>query len=226
MLLALGPAAYASTPLPTWYGDAGTTREGFRFSTSSLPPSPEINENPFGTAVSQVILGDFAAGYQSPADEFATNGVDKDGAWDLGVAGSFSMACKIAASAPAPGETYRVDFLIYAVYYLDSPIIVAPQLDTLGLTAQDLVVTSQQVGHDGFRPYIGKTWTGYFDGVTSDGVGVAVRVPTVSSGPKPTTVLDTFEVFTRVTVVPEPAVPLLVGLTCLVWLPRRKRTYL
>ncbi|MBN8456718.1 MAG: hypothetical protein J0M04_02665 [Verrucomicrobia bacterium] len=225
-LLALAslPTLSASTPLPSWYGEPGTTRQGFRFSTSSQPPVPEISENPYGTATSQVVLGAFAAGYQSPDDEFATNGVLKDGAWDLGVAGSFSMACKIAASAPAPGETYRVDFLIYAVYYLDAPMIQPPWLDTLGLTAQDLAVSTETVGDDGFRPYVGKTWTGYFSGVSGDGISVAVRVPTVTSGTKPTSVLDTFEVFTRVAVVPEPAVPLLAGLTAVFWIVCRKRS--
>lgn len=223
LALALEPVASAATPLPTWYGEPGSTRQGFRFSTSSLTPVPEVSENPFGTAVSQVVLGGFAAGYQSSTDEFATSGVDKDGAWDLGVAGSFSLACRIASSAPAPGETYRVDFLIYAVYYLDSPMIQPPVLDTLGLAAQDLAVVSETVGHDGFRPYIGRTWTGYFSEVSTDGISVAARVPTVTSGIKPTTVLDTFEVFTRVTVVPEPAVPLLAAFASMVLLARRKR---
>jgi hypothetical protein len=108
-------------------------------------------------------------------------------------------------------------------YLYDSNIIVAPELDTLGLSPLDLGYTDVALATVSNRTYRGRTWTGYFENVTTDQLGLVVRTPTVTSGTQPTSVLDTVEVFTKVTVVPEPASCLLLALSSFACLLRRHR---
>jgi hypothetical protein len=119
----------AATPLPPWYLEPDTTREGYQFTSGSLNPLPEIDENPNGTPAAEVVVGEFSDGWQNPAVPWASHGLIGDGAWDLGVAGTFSVLSKIAADPPTPDSVFRVDFLIYVAYLYDSNIIVAPELD-------------------------------------------------------------------------------------------------
>jgi hypothetical protein len=212
-------SAIAATPLPAWYGDPDTTRQGYEFTSGSFSPLPEILENPHGTPVASVTLGGFSDGWQDPESEFDLTGVLEDGAWDLGTAGAITVMLKVAENPPEPGTFYRIQFQIYVVAYLG--ITALPGLDTLGLTAGDLTFSQTLVATDPLFPgatWQGLKWTGYFDNVTTNQIGFAIQAPTNN-----TSVVDTYEVFTQVTLVPEPSAVLMVFSSFLAWSLRRSR---
>jgi hypothetical protein len=214
----------AATPLPPWYLEPDTTREGYQFTSGSLNPLPEIDENPNGTPAAEVVVGEFSDGWQNPAVPWASHGLIGDGAWDLGVAGTFSVLSKIAADPPTPDSVFRVDFLIYVAYLYDSNIIVAPELDIVGQSPLDLAYTDVALGTVSNRTYRGRTWTGYLENVTTNQIEWVASTPTVTSGTEPTAVLDTVEIFTKVTVVPEPSSCLLLALSSFICLLCRRRS--
>ena len=209
----------ASTPLPGWYGQPGTTRQGYWFDSSSLTPSANIMENPYQTPVASVSPGAFSDGWQDPMHTIDLSGVLLDGAWDLGIAGSITVVCQVAANPPAPGTHYRVDFEVYAVAYRG--ITALPSLDTLGLLANDLVLTQTLVAEDPEFPgasWQGRMWTGYFESLQTNTVSFAVKAPSNN-----TSVVDTYEVFTKVTLIPEPSLVMLSVVSALGWSLRRRR---
>jgi hypothetical protein len=191
-------AASAATPLPPWYPGPGTTRQGYKFTTNSATPTPEILANPYGAPSASVALGDSNTGWQNPTDPYDLSGVivadgAGDGAWDLGVAGGFSMVSKFAQAPPPQGSTFSVDFLIYSVAYFG--ITEMPLLDTLGLVVEDLNFTDSFVAEDPNSPlgvWQGRTWTGTFKGLTTDQISLLIKAPSNNIA-----VLDTVEVFTR-----------------------------
>lgn len=211
--------AMAATPLPSWYGDSNTTRQGYTFTSGSLSPTPEIHENPYGTPVATVVLGTFSDGWQDPLAPYDLAGVDDDGAWDLGKGGTINLTFQIAPFAAAPGTTYRVDFQVYTVAYYG--ITALPSLDTLGLSANDLTLTQNTVANDPLFPgatWQGLKWTGYFENQTSSTISFQIKAPANN-----TSVVDTFEVFTLVTVIPEPSAFLLILTPAAAWAARRRR---
>lgn len=211
--------AMAATPLPSWYGEANTTRQGYTFGTGSLNPAPDILENPYGTPSATVVLGTFSDGWQDPVAPYDLAGVNDDGAWDLGKAGSISVTCPIAPLAAAPGTTYRVDFEVYSVAYFG--ITALPLFDSLGLTTNDLIYTQTTVANDPQFPgasWQGLKWTGYFTNQTSNTISFLIKAPANN-----TAVVDTFEVFTRMTLIPEPSAFLLVLAPAAAWSARRRR---
>jgi hypothetical protein len=213
-------AAIAATPIPTWYGEPDTTRQGYEFTDGSFSPVPEVLENPYGTPVASVTLGGFSDGWQDPDSEFDLTGVLEDGAWDLGTAGAITVILKVAEDPPEPGSFYRIQFQIYVVAYLG--ITALPSLDTLGLAAEDLTLSQSLVAPDPLFPgatWQGRTWTGYFDSVTTNQIGFAVKAPANN-----TSVVDTFEVFTQVTLIPEPSAALMILASFLAWSLRRSRS--
>jgi len=213
-------AAIAATPLPAWYGEPDTTRQGYEFTNGNLSPLAEVLENPYGTPVASVTLGEFSDGWQDPESEFDLTGVLEDGAWDLGKAGAITVMLKVAEDPPEPGTFYRVQFQVYVVAYLG--ITALPGLDTLGLTAGDLTFSQSFVANDplfGGATWQGLQWTGYYDNVTTNQIGFAVKAPANN-----TSVVDTYEVFTQVTLVPEPSAALMVFASFLAWSLRRSRS--
>lgn len=212
-------AATAATPLPLWYGDDGTTRQGYLFTSGVVNPTPEILESPYGMPTATVAVGGFSDGWQDPASEFDLTGVLEDGAWDLGIAGTITVMLEAAQDPPPPGTFYRIDFQVYAVSYLG--ITALPTLDTLGLTAGDLTITQSFVAVDPLFPgasWQGLTWTGFYDNMDTNLISFAVKAPFNN-----TSVVDTYEVFTRVTLVPEPSSALMFMASLMAWTLRRSR---
>lgn len=211
--------AMAATPLPSWYGEANTTRQGYTFGTGSLTPAPDVLENPYGTPVATVVLGTFSDGWQDPLAPYDLAGVNDDGAWDLGKAGTINVTSQIASHEAAPGTTYQVDFEVYTVAYLG--ITALPLFDSLGLSANDLTLTQNTVANDPLFPgasWQGLKWTGNFTSQTSNTISFLIKAPANN-----TSVIDTLEVFTRVTVIPEPSAFLLVFAPAAAWVVRRRR---
>ena len=212
-------AATAATPLPAWYGEPDTTRQGYEFTNGGVNPVPEILENPYGTPTSSVTLGGFATGWQNPASPTDLSGVAEDGAWDIGTAGTITVMLKVAEDPPETGTFYRIQFQVYAVAYLG--ITGLPGLDTMGLSAEDLTLSQSLVAVDPQFPgatWQGLKWTGTFDNVTTNQVAFAVKAPGNNIS-----VVDTFEVFTQVTLVPEPSSVLMILASLFAWSLRRSR---
>ena len=209
----------AATPLPVWYGESNTTRQGYEFTTASLTPAATILGNTYGTPMTTIILGFGSDGWQNPAIPEQMSGVMANGAWDLGAAGSITVECQVAANPPPPGAYYHIDFEIYVVAYRD--IMPLPTFDSLGLTPHDLTFTQTTVAQDpvySSASWEGLMWTGSFDQVTTNNIGFAVRPPVNN-----TSIIDTLEVFTRVTLIPEPSSIVLVILPVVCWSLRRRR---
>lgn len=214
-------AAWAATPLPSWYPGPNTTRQGYNFTNANLTPTPDILDNNYGTPSANVNLGVFSSGWQDPASSFAISGVaPPDGAWDLGTAGSFTVVCNFAGTPLLPGETFSVDFLVYSVAYYG--ITALPNLDLapLGLSNSDVTYTQSLVAPDPNFPFAnwqGQTWTGTSKNVTSNQLSFRIAAPDNLS------VIDTVEVFTRFTIVPEPSTWLMLGSAAAGLLCRRRR---
>jgi hypothetical protein len=166
-----------------------------------------------------VTLGGFAAGWQNPVSPADLSGVAEDGAWDIGTAGTITVMLKVAEDPPETGTFYRIQFQVYAVAYLG--ITSLPGLDTMGLTAEDLTLSQSLVATDPQFPgatWQGLKWTGTFDNVATNQVSFALKAPSNN-----TAVVDTFEVFTQVTLVPEPSSSLMILASFLAWSLRRSR---
>lgn len=203
--LAISTVLTAATPLPLWYGQPNTTRQGYAFSSAALSPAASPLENPYGAVTSQVTLGNFSDGWQDPNDPIDLSGVDPDGTWDLGLSGNISVSVPAVSGPAASGYVYRIDFEVYAVGYRG--ITALPSFSTTGFTPVGLTMTQSTVAPDPLFPgasWDSRRWTGYFD--TTSGSPVTF---TVSAPANNTSVIDTLEVFTRFTLIPEPAVSLL-----------------
>lgn len=199
-LLLSGSLLHAATPLPLWYGQPGTTRQGYTFGSGSQTPGANPLVNSYGTVSSQITLGSFSDGWQDPAEPVDLSGVDADGSWDLGLAGNFAVSAPYAPAAPAPGFYYRVDFQVYAVGYRG--ITALPNFSLTGATPSGLSMTQAFVANDplfGGATWESRTWTGYFDTTTAPPVAFTISAPANN-----TSVIDTIEVFTRITLIPEP----------------------
>lgn len=205
----------AATTLPLWYGQPGTTRQGYTFGTASTTPAASPLENAYGAVSSQITPGAFSDGWQNPLEPVDLSGVNADGSWDLGMAGKFTVTIPLAPSAPAPGFHYRVDFQVCAVGYLG--ITSLPNFSLTGVTPSGLSMTQALVGVDPIFPgasWTSRTWTGFFDTTSSSPLQFNITAPANN-----TSVIDTVEVFTRYTLIPEPDAPLLMLLAGL-WLVR------
>lgn len=210
--------AMAATPVPSWFG-LNSTHQAYFFGTGSTTPTADTLANPYGTPVATVTLGTFADGWQNPAEEFDNPGLNGDGAWDLGINGNISINMLAAATTPAPGTFYRVQFEIHTVAY--EGITPLPVFDTLGLTAHDL---QQTVTTEGPDPLVSGAfwrrvkWTGYFDNLSTNALTFLLTPPT-----NKTSQIDSFEVFTQYQVVPEPSAAILLVAPALGWCVRRRR---
>lgn len=220
-ILAAGGAGLlsAATPLPSWNGDPGSTRQGYLFNTGSLSPTANILSNSYGVPVANVTLGNFTSGWQDPAGQYTNPGADGDGAWDLGVSGFIDINVPIATAPAAPGSYYQVDFQVWVVAY--KGITALPLFETIGLSAEDLASSEVLVAPDPEFPgatWQGLTWTGYFDNLTQDDVTIRIKAPSNNIS-----VIDTVEVFTLTTLVPEPSSILLLLPAAVAVALRRRR---
>lgn len=219
VLLALADFSRAATPLPLWYGQPGTTRQGYLYTGGSLTPAANPLENAYGTVSSQITLGSFSDGWQDPNDPIDLTGVDADGAWDLGRSGKIAIAAPAAPSDAAPGFYYRVDFQVYAVGYRG--ISALPSFSMDSIVPQNLSMSSATVANDPLFPgasWDSRTWTGEF--YTTSAAPVVFNITAPANN---TSVVDTVEVFTRFTLIPEPGTALLAGLSAVFCFLRRKR---
>ena len=223
-LLALLPLAMAcfagqaegAAAVQDWYGGNLSSHQAFFFSSDDPTPAPDQLTGSFGAAGLTVSPGFAASGWQDPGAAFTSPGIDDDGAWDLGNQGFIEVTLPVAALAAEPGTSYKIDFLIY-VSGMVTPTSL-PALDTMGLTPQDLVVQTATGPADGeLSRWDNRTWTGSFEGVTDNAVTFRIQAPTNGS------VIDSFEVYTNVTVVPEPSFMLLGLLAGLPVVLRRRR---
>jgi len=198
-------ALSAATPLPSWDGDPGSTRQGYLFNTGSLAPTANFLANSYGVPSASITLGSFNTGWQDPLGQFTNPGADGDGAWDLGIAGFIDVQVPVAPAPADPGTHYRVDFQVWAVAY--QGITALPAFSAVGLSAEDLASNQHLVAIDPEFPgasWQGITWTGYFDDVTTDHITFRIQAPSNNIS-----VIDTYEVFTLTTLVPEPSASLL-----------------
>ena len=202
--------------VPSWAGEPGATHYTYNFSTSDSTPAPDIAQSAFGAPVLTVNTGIASSGWQNPAEEFTSPGVDGDGAWDLGNGGVISFSLPVAAAAASLGTTYRIDFVVYAVSFIVPNSL--PTLSAVGLAPQDQVISNATVKDaPPLSRWDSRTWTGYYQGVTSNSVTFNITAPTNGS------TIDTFEVYTRLTVVPEPSSALLAMLAGAAGCLRRRR---
>jgi hypothetical protein len=214
--------ASAATPLPPWYPGPDTTRQGYIFDVDTLTPTANTLDNAQGQPLTTITLGQFNAGYQQPGLPPAVidlNGIDNDGAWDIGIAGTILSQITFAPAAPVPGTYYRVDFQVYTVAY-GSPY--GPlEFDGQGLTAVDSAMSSIPVANDPLFPggvWNGQTFTGYFDNVTTNTLIFGVKATSNN-----TANIDTYEVITRYTLVPEPSAAVMLLGSVLLLASRRRR---
>ena len=166
-----------------------------------------------------VNLGGYSDGWQDPANPIDLSGISNDGAWDLGTSGFISVLCHVASAPPPPGSYYRVDFQVYVVAYRG--ITSLPSMDTVGVTVLDPEYSQSTVGPDPGFPgatWEGSVWTGYVDQLGAGDLTFAIRAPVNN-----TSVVDTMEVFTKLTLVPEPTAPLLFAMSIMGWVLLRRR---
>ncbi len=211
--------ATGATPLPPWHGTPGSTQQGYLFGNGSLTPTPDILDNPYGTPAATVVTGPFSDDWQDPDATYDLAGVNDDGAWDLGKTGTITIVLPFTQFAASPGVTYRVDFEVYTVAYLG--ISALPLFTSPGQTASALTLSQNTVATDPLFPgatWQGLNWTGYFENLTSNTITFAIKAPANN-----TSVVDSIEVFTHVTVIPEPSAFLLVILPAAAWIGRRRR---
>jgi hypothetical protein len=207
---ALGGLSPAATVIPIWAGDPGTTQQEYQFDTNSLSPMANALANPFGTPAGTVSITDFfASGWQDPSSASALSGVASDGAWDVGREGTFTVDVPFSPGAPPAGSYYRVDFHVHVVAYQLAGISAVPDLVDGGMTVHDPSFDQITIAPDpefAAAKWEGLTWAGYFDGVTDPSpISFQIKAPASTLS-----VLDTVEVFTRYSLIPEPSVPLLV----------------
>ena len=219
--MALLSPGFGAVILPTWFGEPNTTSQVFLFNTASTTPSPNTSANPYGTTSAAVDVGFFGNGWENPADLPISNpGFNGDGAWDIGAGsdGSITFQVPVAPSAPLPGQSYRLDILIYVIAYKDLQEFPLPSV--LGLAPGDLVLTGSNVLST--RPPAGTwrelTWEAVKSGHGDNAITVALTPPTGD-----VSVIDRVEIYTRYEAVPEPSVALLTLLSGLALCSRRRR---
>lgn len=216
LICCIGQATAASV-VPSWAGEAGTTHHVYTFSSNTATPAADTAQSAFASPTLTVLPDAGGSGWQDPNEEFTSPGVNSDGAWDLASSGSISISLPVAAAAAAVGTTYRIDFVIYVVGLVTPNEL--PSLSTVGLSPQDLAITDANVQPPmPLSRWDSRTWTGYYEGVSSSAITLQLLAPELSGS-----TVDTFEVYTRVTVVPEPSISMLALAAGLAGCLRRRR---
>ena len=198
----LAAPGFAGDYLPGWQTDPGTTLTLFRFTGASLLPEPELENNPFGGCTAAVETGPFASGWQDPEDPFALSGLDGDGAWDLGAGGLVSLWLDFAPPLTEPGSYYRVDVFVRAVSYLgisSLPGLVLPAHPDAVLSLDSGMLAADPIFPGASWNY--QIWTTTLEAVTSPHLAIELRAPSNGS------VVDSFRVQTRYTLMPGPYGP-------------------
>lgn len=213
---------FGAVTLPTWFGEANTTSQIFRFTSDDLTPAPETSSNPYGSASGVVDVGQFGNGWENPADVPISNpGHDVDGSWDFGMGsdGSLTFSIPVAPADAGIGQSYRIDLMIYAHVFVSLTEVPLPSV--LGLASGDIELENQGVlstfGQTG-ATWQYRTWTATIEDYTSGAITMALTAP---SGD--VSAVDRVEIYTRYTLVPEPTVPMLAVIPLAAWCLRRRR---
>ena len=123
---------------PCWRGNPGTTYENWSFAVSNNPAIPEVFTNVNGTPQASFIVGAFGTGWKS-----VTVG-GRTGAWDLGQAGSSSLAVPNFGGSPA------WKYVQVQMTYFDAPgFYLPPVVSIAGATLVSSQVTNNQVAAPG-----------------------------------------------------------------------------
>ncbi|WP_367871458.1 hypothetical protein [Luteolibacter sp. Populi] len=117
-----------------------------------------------------------------------------------------------------PGQTYRIDLMVYAVVFRAAQVV--PALQVLGVGPGDIHLDNQGVLStlSGGGTWEYRTWSTTIQDATNSSISMTLAPPGTG-----VSVIDRVEIYTRYTVVPEPSVPLLVLLPGLAWCLRRRR---
>lgn len=212
---------FGAVTLPSWNGQPNTTSQVFQFTTGSTTPGPNSSSNPYGTATGVVDQGAVGNGWEDPNTQFSNPGHDGDGSWDVGLGsdGSLSFNVPVAPGMLAPGQSYRIDIMIFAHVFVSLAQPPVPSVD--GLAPGDLVLQNQGVlstyGMTG-ATWQYRTWTGTLEDYTSGAITVALTPPNGA-----VSAIDRVEIYTQYTLVPEPTAPLLTLIPLAAWCLRRRR---
>jgi hypothetical protein len=154
-------------------------------------------------------------GYQDPLEPTEIHRVD--GAWDLGPDGSISLDIPVAPT-PGPGESYIVDVFVAVVYE-----------PTLGIfNVPDIIYTPASIASTSENPIFEPDGDFFFWGLKTSETTIG-NVPTelisvlIDATGASGSLIDTVEVHTRYTLVPEPSVYALVfGFGVFAWILFRR----
>lgn len=196
------PLYAAIIPNPIWFGDPNTTYQSYTFSTSSTTPLPESLANPYGdpemliTVVPYIGVGE---GYQDPAIPWSINRVD--GAWDLGPDGSIQVDVPVAAPVNG-GPGYVVDYFISVIYEPTAGFYSLPDvfLDPVSIASTNANPTFELEDNNFF--YWGLLSA---EGTISEVSANRVRILVDATEPNGS-LIDTVEIHTRYTLIPETSV--------------------
>ena len=123
---------------PCWRGNPGTTYANWSFAVSNNPAIPEVFTNVNGLPQATFVVGAFGTGWKS----LAVGG--RTGVWDLGQAGSASLAVPNFGGSPA------WKYIQVQVTYFDAPgFYLPPVISIAGATMVGSQVTNNQVAAPG-----------------------------------------------------------------------------
>jgi len=193
LLLPVFVWAYDPVPPPAWEGDVGRVRHLYLFPNGGMAPSADESDNPFGSAVAAVSLGQYSAGWQDPnADPPETYGEPGDGAWDLGKGpvGAIRITVPIGNSASTPEfKGYNVDIQVNVVGY-SSPVAL-PSLSVDGYGLDNTNQTDTLAFED---PVVGywynRTWTAQVKNVMADQITLIIAADSIKGS-----LIDVVEIY-------------------------------
>lgn len=202
LLAGLVPVATANPPPPEWAGEDDTTSQRYIFTTDNPMAMAEEFDNEYGNPALQVTVDSetapgFGSGWQDPDDDGVTR-EDSGGAWELGPNGDITVSVPFADEL-SEGFSYDVDFFVNIVYATG---FYGPPSPGIESHTPDSETVSVQPGFDTAGPV---SW----DLMVWEGTLTDVQTNTLSFVADSTgefgSLVDTYEVYTDFTLVPEPA---------------------
>lgn len=205
-----GGAIIVSPVLPWELGDPNTTYQQYTFSTDSQNPDPEQIINPFGDPSMDIVFVPFigvGTGWQDPdPDVFSIN--REDGAWDLGPEGFITVDIPFGLPLPSPAHFYQVEVFIGVVY---DDFYGLPALSLSPSASITQTLDSSWELESGFFKWGLITASATIESVFAEHFSISI-ISTGDFG----SLIDTVEIHTRYTLIPEPRVyALLTGLVVL-----------
>lgn len=199
----LSSSLHAATFIPEWNGRPGTTASLFTFTNGDRSPAPRFFDNPHGTPRATVdpesILG---AGWMDPDNDLHLTRGNGNGAWDLGQNGLISLTVPISQSGD--GGLKNVDFFLNLTWY-------SGPMGTPGHSLSGMIPVSETSYHTSLQPdgpgaWYSTVWNATFENVTNDELTLVIQAPWNGA------VVDSIDIYTRTTVIPEPGSLLLAGI--------------